>query len=63
MQNSVFELDIDPAQETILRCGLERIIDPEKDSVRFYRLGKSWKNKVDSIGRKQLITFGDDLIL
>jgi CRISPR-associated endonuclease Cas2 len=63
VQNSVFELDLDPAQETALRCGLEKIINHEKDSVRFYRLGKNWKNKVDSMGRKQLITFGGDLIL
>ena len=63
VQNSVFELDVDPAQETTLRCGLERIINSEKDSVRFYRLGKNWESRVDSIGRKQVITLGGDLIL
>lgn len=63
VQNSVFELEISPAQETSLHCGLEKLIDPEKDSVRFYRLGKNWKSKVDSIGKKQIIAFGEDLIL
>lgn len=63
VQNSVFELDVDPAIETTVRCGLEKIINIEEDSIRFYRLGKNWKNKIDSIGKNQLITLGSDLIL
>lgn len=39
VQNSVFELLVDPAQLTTLKAQLEKVIDPEKDSVRFYRLG------------------------
>ena len=36
VQNSVFELLVDPAQLTTLKAQLEKVIDPEKDSVRFY---------------------------
>lgn len=63
VQNSVFELEVDPAMEAAVHCGLEKLIDKRKDSVRFYRLGSNWNNKVESIGRKQMISFGEDLIL
>lgn len=42
VQNSVFECLIDPAQWVQLKHGLLDITDPEKDSLRFYYLGKNW---------------------
>lgn len=52
VQNSVFECLVDPAQFAELRHKLEQIIDPEKDSLRFYFLGSNWRNRVEHIGAK-----------
>lgn len=50
VQNSVFECSITPAQMVELKRKLVKIIDNEKDSVRFYYLGKNWERRVESIG-------------
>ncbi len=38
VQRSVFEADLTPAQLRRLRARLLRVIDPEQDSVRIYKL-------------------------
>jgi len=35
-----------------LKNHLELIFDPEKDSLRYYYLGKNWKNRVEHRGTK-----------
>lgn len=50
VQKSVFECMLDPAQFARLRHTLDKIIDHEKDSVRFYFLGNNWKRRVEQIG-------------
>jgi CRISPR-associated protein Cas2 len=52
VQNSVFECLVDPAQFAELRHRLEEIIDPKKDSLRYYFLGNKWKSKVEHTGVK-----------
>ena len=52
VQNSVFECLVDPGQWTILRDKLIRIIDEEKDSLRFYFMGKNWRRRVEHVGAK-----------
>ena len=52
VQNSVFECLVDPAQWVALQEKLIKIIDPEKDSLRFYFLGANWQGKVDHVGAK-----------
>ncbi len=52
VQNSVFECEVDPAQYTALRGKLLNIFDADKDSLRFYHLGKKGKNKVEHFGVK-----------
>ena len=52
VQHSVFECLIDPALFKQLQNKLEKIIDPEKDSVRFYFLGDEWRRRVEHIGVK-----------
>ena len=51
VQNSVFELLIEPAQLVALKARLTAVIDADKDSVRFYRLGSNWRPRVESLGR------------
>lgn len=53
VQNSVFECLVDPAQYTTLKYSLCAIIDENKDSLRFYFLGKNWKNRVEHVGAKE----------
>lgn len=53
VQNSVFECMVDSAQFAMLKHRLESLIDPEKDSLRFYRLGNHWKPKIDHVGTKE----------
>ena len=52
VQNSVFECLVDPAQWTQLREKLRDTIDPSKDSLRFYFLGKNWKHRIEHLGSK-----------
>jgi CRISPR-associated protein Cas2 len=52
VQNSVFECLIDPAQYAKLKFELEKIIDIQFDSLRFYLLGKNWGKRVEHIGAK-----------
>ena len=52
VQNSVFECLVDPVQLAQLRRRLEEIIDSEKDSLRFYNLGNSWRNRIVHVGAK-----------
>lgn len=53
VQNSVFECLVDPAQFTQLKHSLDEIMDEERDSIRYYYLGKNWKNRVDHFGAKK----------
>ena len=50
VQQSVFELKVDPAQWAACKTRLMEIIDPEKDSLRFYYLGSNWQRRVEHHG-------------
>lgn len=52
VQNSVFECLVDPQQFSELRHKLEKTINLEKDSLRYYYLGSNWKNRVEHVGAK-----------
>ena len=52
VQNSVFECLLDPAQCRRLQHTLCQIMDPEKDSLRFYYLGKQYEKKIEHFGCK-----------
>ena len=52
VQNSVFECVVDAAKCCEIQHKLEKIIDINKDSLRFYYLGNNYKNKVLHIGAK-----------
>ena len=52
VQKSVFECLIDEGQYKKFQCQLLRTIDPEKDSLRFYNLGKNYQGKVEHYGAK-----------
>lgn len=52
VQNSVFECLVDPGQWVELRNRLLGEIDPTRDSLRFYFLGKNWRRRVEHEGAK-----------
>lgn len=53
VQNSVFECLLDAAQCRLLQAKLCKIMDQEKDSLRFYYLGNRYENKIEHFGAKQ----------
>lgn len=62
VQNSVFECEIDPAQWAALRARLIAEIDPDVDSLRFYRLGAEGRRRVEHVGAKPVIDLNGPLL-
>lgn len=52
VQNSVFECLVDPVQYKLLQTKLLEVIDPAKDSLRFYQLGNKYQSKIEHFGAK-----------
>ena len=50
--DSVFECSMDSTKCAIVKAKLTQLIDPEKDSLRFYYLGNNYANKIEHIGVK-----------
>ncbi len=64
VQNSVFECEVTPAQFVDLKNTLTSIFDSEKDSLRFYMLGKKGRRRVEHLGAKPTAdVISDALIL
>lgn len=63
VQNSVFECVMDSALFCTVKHKLEQIVDPEKDSLRFYYLGDSYKTKVEHFGAKPSFNVEGPLIV
>lgn len=62
VQNSVFECVVDAAQARELKFKLTKLIDIEKDSLRFYNLGDKYSNRVEHYGAKPTIKVEEPLI-
>lgn len=63
VQYSVFECNLDYGKFQEVKNILEKLIDKEKDSLRFYYLGNNYKNKVEHIGIKESFDFDSPLIV
>lgn len=63
VQNSVFECVVDQTQFLHLRHDVLGEIDESKDSVRFYRLGDRYSEKVEHYGAKPSLKVEEPLIL
>lgn len=53
VQNSVFECIADAATFAKIKSELIELIDPTKDSLRFYSLGNSYSGRIEHIGAKR----------
>ncbi|NMA83576.1 MAG: CRISPR-associated endonuclease Cas2 [Epulopiscium sp.] len=63
VQNSVFECKVNEGQFRIIKHKLDSVINHEKDSLRFYRLGKNYKKTVEQIGYNDVYNIEEPLIL
>ena len=63
VQNSVFEIDADPAVWTECRARLLDLIDHDEDSLRFYLLGSNWRRRVEAHGRDDTYDVDGPLIV
>jgi len=63
VQCSVFECEVDPAQWAALRGELVELIDPGRDSLRFYFLGSGKRHRVEHVGAKPTLDLDGPLIL
>ena len=63
VQNSVFECLLEPQEYKMLQHRLLEIIDPQKDSLRFYNLGQKYKTKIEHFGAKKTYSPDDVLLL
>ena len=62
-QNSVFELNIDPATLVVVKSKINDIIDTKKDSIRIYNLGKHWERRVETMGLDHSYNPESDLLM
>ncbi len=49
-QYSLFECFLTPKERVLLRDKLDRVLEPEEDSVRFYPLCEACVGKVQTVG-------------
>lgn len=63
VQNSVFECIVDAAEAREMKAKLEKLIDKDKDSLRFYNLGNNYRTKVEHIGVKPSFDLEGVLVL
>ena len=62
VQNSVFECQVDAVKYREIKVVLEKIVDKDTDSLRFYNRGDKYKNKVEHIGAKPSFDVTEPLI-
>lgn len=63
VQHSVLECEVDPAQFLLLKNHLTNAFNAEKDSLRFYFLGKKGRSKVEHLGAKPSLDLLRDTIV
>ena len=63
VQNSVFECNLNPAQWIQLKAELERIFDPETDSLSYYNLGDNYSTRIEHVGAKIALDVEKPLII
>lgn len=62
VQNSVFECEVEPAQWAVLRARLIGEINPDTDSLRFYRLGADGRRRIEHVGAKPTLDLDGPLV-
>ncbi|TNC79380.1 MAG: CRISPR-associated endonuclease Cas2 [Oleiphilus sp.] len=63
VQYSVFECEVTPDQWVNLQHALFSAYDEKIDSLRFYKLGKNWRNRVEHHGAKKAPDIFKDVLM
>jgi CRISPR-associated protein Cas2 len=63
VQDSVFECLVEPVQFIDLKNQLAKEYNTIEDSLRFYLLGKNWKNRVEHMGAKEPLDLEGPLVI
>jgi CRISPR-associated protein Cas2 len=63
VQFSVFECEIDEMQFEVFRAKMLKVIDPQLDSLRFYKLMGGRDRSVEAYGVDKYVDFNEPLIL
>ena len=63
VQNSVFECLLDASQAKMLQNTLLKLIDTERDSLRFYYLGERYATKIEAFGARESYDPKDTIIV
>lgn len=63
VQNSVFECVVDSLTLQKIKSEINKVINKETDSIRYYNLGKNGIDKVEHIGTKNSFDLEDVLII
>lgn len=63
VQNSVFEMKVDQVQLTQIKLDIIQVIDNNIDSIRIYKLGNKWEDKIEIIGAEKGFSQDDALML
>ncbi len=63
VQNSVFECNINEQQYLLMKSEILKEMNKEEDSIRFYRLGSKYKEKIEHYGIKKPYDFEEVFII
>lgn len=63
VQNSVFECYLSYDQFTKMKLELLALINTKEDSLKFYRLGKNYQNKIETFGTKEVFDLHNDTLV
>ncbi len=63
VQNSVFECKVNEQEYLLMKSEIIKEMNTEEDSVRFYRLGTKYKEKVEHFGIKEPHDFEESFII
>jgi len=63
VQNSVFECVLDASQFVFVKNELSQLINTNEDSLRFYSLGNNYKNQIVVMGKSNVFSQNETLIL
>jgi CRISPR-associated protein Cas2 len=63
MQYSVFEAELKPEMLRHLKSKIATLIEPAEDSVRIYRLGMAWKDRIETLGLTKDTALKEEVVL
>ena len=63
VQNSVYECNLNSSELAVLKNKILKIMDLNSDSLKIYKLGNNYKNRIEHYGSKKSYDANDALIV